>query len=533
VSQQSIGRTDDADDVARDPLSTDCGWGRWAVAFWGLVGLSTVAGIAFRFYTRSPLWLDEALSVNISGLPVGDIPAALRHDGHPPLYYFMLHGWMSIFGEGDWAVRALSGLWSVVALPLVWVAGRRLGGSRVAIYALAITAISPFAIRYGTETRMYSMLSVIALVGWLVVTAALERPSRWRLVAIAAVVSVALWTHYWSIWLLGVVGLVLLVRAWSAHRDGRAEDQRSTVLVIAAMVVGALTFVPWLGTMLYQGTHTGTPWARPMRPTEMVQTMLVDFGGGRYAEAAGLGWFIAALAALGLTGVALDRFRIEVDVRTRRPGRPLALLAGGTLVVACLAGYASGATFASRYAALIHPFVILLVALGLDQLKSRPVAISCLSLLVLLGLVGGYRNVVVDRTDARRSADAISEVAEPGDWVVYCPDQLGPSTSRLLGPGLSQVSYPAFAGPARVDWVDYKARLAAASPRRFAQDLLRRAGDHRIFLVFSTSYETHREICPALYNEIGRQRPPQLISDPSDAFEPSAVALFEPSGGGG
>ncbi len=33
-----------------------------------------VVGVVLRFVTRSPLWLDEALSVNIAHLPIGDIP---------------------------------------------------------------------------------------------------------------------------------------------------------------------------------------------------------------------------------------------------------------------------------------------------------------------------------------------------------------------------------------------------------------------------------------------------------------------------
>ncbi len=52
----------------------------------GLV-LAVALGVVARFVATSPLWLDEALSVHIASLPMGDIPDALRHDGHPPLYY--------------------------------------------------------------------------------------------------------------------------------------------------------------------------------------------------------------------------------------------------------------------------------------------------------------------------------------------------------------------------------------------------------------------------------------------------------------
>src|ERR1700677_2484523 len=75
--------------------------------------LVVVAGVALRFWTPSALWLDEAISVNIAKLPLRQIPQALSHDGAPPLYYVVLHYWMLIFGQGDVAVRALSGVVSV------------------------------------------------------------------------------------------------------------------------------------------------------------------------------------------------------------------------------------------------------------------------------------------------------------------------------------------------------------------------------------------------------------------------------------
>ena len=68
-------------------------------------------GVALRFLTSSHLWLDEALTVNIARLPLSRIPDALRHDGSPPLYYLLLHGWIAVFGvepeAGDDTRRSL------------------------------------------------------------------------------------------------------------------------------------------------------------------------------------------------------------------------------------------------------------------------------------------------------------------------------------------------------------------------------------------------------------------------------------------
>jgi hypothetical protein len=56
---------------------------------WPLVTAGAVvgaAGLVFFFYTRSAMWLDEALTVNVARLPLSQLNAALRHDGAPPLY---------------------------------------------------------------------------------------------------------------------------------------------------------------------------------------------------------------------------------------------------------------------------------------------------------------------------------------------------------------------------------------------------------------------------------------------------------------
>ena len=82
------------------------------------VGLVVAAGLFLRFWTRSGLWLDEALTVDVARLPLHEIPNALKHDGAPPLYYYLLHFWIALFGQSNDAVRALSGVLAVLTLPV-------------------------------------------------------------------------------------------------------------------------------------------------------------------------------------------------------------------------------------------------------------------------------------------------------------------------------------------------------------------------------------------------------------------------------
>ena len=142
--------------------------GRWRRAAVPLVGLLVVAGIVLRLWSHSPLWLDEVQSVQLAKVPLSDLPAALKTDGAPPLYYVLLHAWISVFGDGVWTVRALSMLASVLALPLTWLVARRLGAGReVAAIAVVLCAVNPWSVRYAGEARMYSLVALEVLLGTL------------------------------------------------------------------------------------------------------------------------------------------------------------------------------------------------------------------------------------------------------------------------------------------------------------------------------------------------------------------------------
>jgi mannosyltransferase len=484
-----------------------------------VVAMSVVIGIGLRFWTRSHLWLDEALSVDIARLPVGDIPSALRHDGHPPLYYFLLHGWMALWGEGDTAVRSLSGVFAVLALPLAWFAGRRVGGRITAWAFVALLSLSPFAIRYGTETRMYSLVMLLVLAGYLLVANALERSSRPRLAGIALVVGALLLSHYWALWLIAASVLVLGWRVRQTTGDVRGR----TIRVLVAVIVGGLFLVPWLGVMLDQSAHTGTPWASPVRPPTLVTTTLQDFGGGDFAEGLLLGWTLAALFVIGLVARSIDEYRLEVDVRTMPLVRREATVVGLTVAIATVAGYATRTTFATRYAAVLFPLFLLVAAVGLTRFVGVMARGAIAAALLLLGVVGGVHNAITDRTQVGKVADAIRAESHPGDVVVICPDQLGPSVHRLLPPslGLIQLSYPRLDDPSLVDWRDYADRNRANAPIAIADAALARAGTaHSVWLVDDGGYNTYAGQCEAVEGEFGARLGPGrlLVVDDGDAF---------------
>lgn len=495
---------------------------RWpAFAAAGVV----VVGVLTRFFTFSHLWLDEAQTVAIAALPLSDMAEALRHDGAPPLFYVMLHGWMKVFGTGELSVRFMPGLFSVAALPLIWLAGRRLGGTRVAWAAVLLMASSPFAVRYATEARMYSLVVLLVLVGYLAVWALLERPSSTRAaVTLGLVTGALLLTHYWSLYLVFVVAVTLFVVARQAEGSTRAGARRGLV----AMAIGSLSFVPWLPSFLYQLQHTGTPWGGPGRIRTVFDT-ITSFAGGYWDPGLMLGALYFSLTALALTGQALDGRRILVDLRTHPPGRHLFIVGFGTLVVAIVATVVGRSAFAIRYASVVFPMALLLVALGTQVIVDRRLLHGVVAVAVVAGFWSIVPNIVVDRTSASRVAAALEAGVVQGDVVAYCPDQLGPSVSRLLPQGIDQLTFPRATSPHVVDWVDYAEINETGDPPSFAAMLDDRAGsDRRVWLVWAPGYRTYDDKCEGLIGELNELRPDntRVVKLPR-SFEKPALVRFD------
>jgi hypothetical protein len=470
--------------------------GRWSIL---ALAVLVAAGIALRFGPRSDLWLDEALSVNIARLPLGDLFEQLRHDGHPPLYYVLLHGWMDVFGTSDSAVRLLSGLIGVATIPVAWLAARRFGGRDAAIAALVLVSTSPYLVRYSFETRMYSLVVLLVLLGWLAIGSALARPSLGRLAAVAVVSGALALTHYWALYLLAVVAVLLLV-AW---RRGSA----AALKVVGALGAGGILFLPWLPSFLEQAKHTGTPWGRPVTPASMVMTTFFDLGGPPKGESQFLGVLVLGLVVVALAGRAAGRFGIELDLRTRAGARSEVIVIFGTLLVACAAGFASQAAFASRYTAVIVPLILLVAALGVAVVADLRARAVLLAVVALAGLIGSGRYWNEERTQGGQIGRYIMANGLPGDVVGFCPDQLGPATVRHVAGDRKALTFPLGTDPTLVDWVDYAERQAAGDPAAFAARLHQEAADKTVWVVWSPAYRTLGAKCELLISAMSSLRP--------------------------
>jgi mannosyltransferase len=482
-------------------------------------------GVALRFSAPSDLWLDEALTVDISRLPVGDLLEALRHEAHPPLYYLLLHAWMSVFGQGDVAVRSLSSVLAVLALPFAWRAGHHLAGRAGALAALLLLASSPFAIRYASEGRMYSLVALLVLMGWLAVRRALERPSTGRLVAVAVVTAALLLTHYWATYLLAASGLALAWRWWCSA----GQDRRDPTRVLLAVVAGALATLPWAASVYADQSQVETTFG-PARPGTLLAGLLVGVPSG---EALLFGMAIVVLIVLALFARPTGHTRVELELVTRSPVALDTAVILLTIAFAALGGLSLGASGEARHTTVALPLVLLVAAYGATRLPSWWLRTCVVGGVALCGIVGALANVGDARTQAGEVAREVRASVRPGDLVVYCPDQLGPSVSRLLPGDVRSRAFPeSDLAPERVEWANYSERVERTDPIAFARAVSDDAGRGTLWLAWYGGAPMVGGRCEAVARELERLRPgsDSSVTTPSESqetwFERAWLARF-------
>jgi len=249
---------------------------------WSLLFL-TLTSFALRLYNlgRAELWLDEALSANISALDWGGIISYLRSQPfeHPPLYFLALHPWQLAAGRSEFALRFFSAFWGVLFVPLFYLLVRRMAGGKLAWLAALLAAISPFLVAYAQEVRMYSLLPFLALLAILAFLRALEdgKGIRWWLMyGLLLVVGTA--THYFFAFLGAATAAYLLL---SRRSSGRRWGMAVHVLIL---LTGAAWFLlsPGMRASVGQVAQGETLFSVTYKLNKIIPTLILgEVGGGQ------------------------------------------------------------------------------------------------------------------------------------------------------------------------------------------------------------------------------------------------------------
>ncbi|MEO0429912.1 MAG: glycosyltransferase family 39 protein [Pseudomonadota bacterium] len=279
---------------------------------------------------------------------------------HPPLYYFVLRGWVDLAGFSTENLRLLSGFFSVLLLGAAGWLGRELFQSdRAGLAMAALVAVSPIFIRYAQEARSYTLwllFGVLAAVFFLRALRGTGVRDWWLCLLLLAV---AFWTHLLTISLLVSFALFLLLR------DGLRLTQSAKRL---ALVGAAAIFLisPWL---LQIALHLARRGGAAGHLTEALDPAFLLGAFGQNLGHVLLSWNVENAVAGSLALFALVAlFAVSVHRLWTSASRS-ALLFIAALIVPCLvitifADLAMGGQRSLRARYIFPLFVAILLAFG-------------------------------------------------------------------------------------------------------------------------------------------------------------------------
>jgi mannosyltransferase len=382
-----------------------------------IIVLTLLVFLAFtlRVYRlgHQSFWYDEGQSYYFAYQDsLGALLDVISDNDHTPLYFVLLHLWMSVAGRSEFALRFMALFWSVLLVPPIYLLGRRVFSTGEGMAAALLMAISPFHIWYAQEARMYTLAAFLSLLSSYLLLLALQkgRPSLWLAYTLTALA--APYAHLYACFVLLFQALFVLLWAWRSRP--KVPFLRAWLLSQVGISLG---FLPWVGIALRKHTSNATYWQGTPDLGGFLLDTVVAFSAGPTLHLDRAGWTATAfLLALGVGCTSLAFRRSEP--RLRWQGFSLVLL---YLMVPALA------TLLISYRhpkcvpclLLITPAYYLLAAKGLATLRAhrRWAGLAViLFTVILVGTVQSLYNGYFVREYARDDFRAVLGYIEANAW---------------------------------------------------------------------------------------------------------------------
>ncbi|HIQ06563.1 MAG TPA: hypothetical protein EYH31_12935 [Anaerolineae bacterium] len=422
---------------------------RSQVALFTLLLLATALR-AYRLDYQS-LWHDEGVSWYLAVQPLDALLHSVATTDHPPLYFVLLHAWIRVTGQSEFALRFLS-LWAgVLAVTLAYALGKRLLGHGVGVGAALLLAVSPFHVWYSQEARGYTWVLALVLLSSILLLRAWpsRNPVNW--LAYAGTATAALYTHFYAGFALLGHAVYGALRRVSLTRHQNVAPNRSLcssslgavarrwlppslysplVGLATALSLTALAFLPWLRPVVRQADSNVTYWAGRLDvPAVLWQTLVVFLVGNSLS-----GVLAEATGVVGLVLALWGCWYVYQAVRERRVAWHVLLFLLTGLLVPAIAVFALSyqhPKYAPRYLLLLIPLYFLLNAGALAAIGQRFHRWANMVWLLLLApmvlsLGHHYTDPAFAKPDMRGVGHYIARYARAGDAILVVGGHVEP-----------------------------------------------------------------------------------------------------------
>ena len=206
------------------------------------------------------LWWDEAFSIKCFTSDWQTMWKYILSDTHPPIYYFIMKFFTSIFGSEFRTIKILhlipvftTHLWSgVLVIKDRKIIGKSMTGIFTSLFIWGTFATKQF-MEYNVEIRMYSWAMFFVTMSGIYAIKLILSDFKYRkdnVIFIIFVLSAAL-THYYALFCEVIICIFVFVFILRMKSDTRKRDT-----IIRLMIPGIIGYIWWIPFALQQTKHT-------------------------------------------------------------------------------------------------------------------------------------------------------------------------------------------------------------------------------------------------------------------------------------
>lgn len=344
-----------------------------------LIFLSFILRI-YNLDLQSP-WGDELFTLinSHSNKSLGEIFSALRGDVHPPLYYYIVHFFVEVFGDTVYVARFVSLLFGLGGIVALYYLAKELFNKNVALLVVLLLSINHFHIYYSQEARMYTMLFFATILSFFYLIRFVKAPSLKSALIYSAGTALLVNTHFYALFALFAQYLIIL---YFIIKPYNATGKKIFIYGFVSGVITLVSFIPTI--VIFRGTSGLKSFWIPAPERDIYTAMFKEFLG--FSEIAIVIAVIATLYFLHKIFNEEDSSDYKINPVTERPIFAFQLLfiwVFAYILVPFVLSYVHLPMIVSRYFINILPPLFLIIAAGISYVKNSTVRVTLISIFML------------------------------------------------------------------------------------------------------------------------------------------------------
>lgn len=193
------------------------------------------------------MWLDESNTYNIArqSFPLGIMHIIKNFEPHTPLYYFILHFWMKLFGEGDCTLRLLSVIFGTLTIFVGYLTGKELKDNFTGLVTAMLICCNSLLIYFSQEVRIYALSILLVTLSIYFLIRVNNSPTKLDHIGLVLTNTFLLYSFFTGFVIIILQAIIMSIYLYLYKRTHLKN-------YILSIISSFLLFLPYISTLIYQ-----------------------------------------------------------------------------------------------------------------------------------------------------------------------------------------------------------------------------------------------------------------------------------------